>query len=73
MKYEFKPRNPLTPNVKEYLDRFAHLPSIEASKFLTPQQIDDLAREALEKGEPIAEWRDRHLLKTGTILDKLYS
>lgn len=71
--YNFKPVNPISPKVREYLDQFGHLPSIEAAKFLTPDQIDSLAKEALEKGEPIAEWRDRPNQKTGTLLDDLYS
>jgi len=70
--YSFKPVNPLTINVRRYRDKFGHLPSIEAAKFLTPDEIDDLAKNALEEGEPIAEWRDRPKLKTGTTLDLLY-
>ena len=73
MKVEFKPRSPLTPNVQKYLDRFGHLPSIEAAKFLTPEQVDDRAKRALDEGKPIPEWRDRPKLKTGTVLDLLYS
>ena len=73
MKVPFKPRNPLPHNVQKYRDKFGHLPSIEAFKFLTSEQLDEVARTALEEDEPVAEWRDRPKLKTGTVLDKLYS
>ena len=72
MKFELKPKNPLPPNVQKYVDHFGHLPSMEAFKFLTPQQMDDIAAKALEEGQPIPEWRDRATMKTDTILDKLY-
>ena len=72
MKFEFKPKNPLSPNVQKYVDHFGHLPSMESFKFLTPQQMDDIAAKAIEEGQPIPEWRDRASIKTGTILDKLY-
>ena len=72
MKVEFKPKNPLTPNVKKYLEMFGHLPSIEAAKFLQPQEIDEIAKEAIAKGEPVKDWEDRPNRVTGTILDALY-
>ena len=71
MKVELK-RKPLPTNVQKYVDRFGHLPSMESFKFLTPQQMDDIAAKALEEGQPIPEWRDRATMKTDTILDKLY-
>ena len=64
--------NLLTINVRRYRDKFGHLPSIEAAKFLTSEQVDELAKTALEKDEPIPEWRDRATTETGTLLDKLY-
>ena len=72
MKVTFKPRNPLQPNVKRYLDRFGHLPSTEAMKFLTSENLDSIAKKALEENQPVPEWRDRETTKTGTRLDDLY-
>ena len=62
----------LRDNVKKYLEMFGHLPSIEAAKFLQPQEIDKKAKDAIEKGEPVEEWEDRPNRVTGTILDFLY-
>ena len=73
MRVKLTPRNPLTPNVQKYLDEFGHLPSIEAFKFLDSEQMDKLAREAVEKKEPIPEWRDRPRLITDTTLDDFYA
>ena len=72
MKFEFKPKNPLPPNVQKYVDYFGHIPSMESFKFLTPQQTDDIAAKALEEGQPIPEWRDRATMRAGTISDRLY-
>jgi hypothetical protein len=73
MQVTLKPRNPLPPNVQKYLETFGHLPSIESMKYLTPENLDPIAKKALDKGEPIPEWRDRETTKTGTRLDDLYS
>jgi hypothetical protein len=39
----------------------------------TRMELDRQAQEAVDKGEPIPEWRDRATTKTGTLLDKLYN
>ena len=62
----------LSPSVQAYLDLFGHEPAAEAEKYLTPMELDRQAQEAVDKGEPIPEWRDRATTKTGTLLDKLY-
>ena len=71
MKVTFEPKDPLPPNVQKYLEIFGHLPSIEAMKFLKPEELDKQAKEENEKGEPTQEWKDRPNRKTGTILDDL--
>ena len=71
MKGTFEPKNPLPPNVQKCLEIFGHLPSIEAMKFMKPEELDKQAKEANEKGEPIQEWKDRPNRETGTILDDL--
>ena len=50
MKVTFEPKEPLPPNVQKYLEMFGHLPSIEAMKFLKPEELDKQAKEANEKG-----------------------
>jgi hypothetical protein len=62
----------LSPTLQEYKLTFGHEPSIEAEKYLTQEELDSLAREALDKGSPIPEWRDRFKTKTGSTLDLLY-
>ena len=62
----------LSPSVQAYLDLFGHEPAAEAEKYLTPMELDRQAQEAVDKGEPIPEWRDRATTKTGTLLDELY-
>ena len=63
----------LTPHLAKYREIFGHLPSPEALKFRTTEQLEDLAEMALNKGKPIKAWEDRPNIKTGTILDDLYS
>ena len=62
----------LSLSVQAYLDLFGHEPAAEAEKYLTPMELDRQAQEAVDKGEPIPEWRDRATTKTGTLLDNLY-
>ena len=62
----------LSPSVQAYLDLFGHEPAAEAEKYLTPVELERQAEEAVDKGEPIPEWRDRPKMKMGTLLDKLY-
>ena len=72
MKATFGSKDPLPPNVQKCLEIFGHLPSIEAMKFLKPEELDKQAKEANEKGDLIQEWKDRPNRETGTILDDLY-
>ena len=72
MQVTLKARTPLTENVQKYKETFGHLPSIEAMKHLTPENLDAIAKKAVDKQEPIPEWRDRAITKTGTRLDELY-
>ena len=62
----------LSPSVQAYLDLFGHEPAAEAEKYLTPMELDRQAQEAVDKGKPVSEWRDRATTKTGTLLDNLY-
>ena len=61
-----------SPKVEEYIAFFGHRPAIEAYKFLSEEEREKKAADALELGEPIVSWRDRHKVKTGTLLDDLY-
>ena len=72
MQVTLKARTPLTENVQKYKETFGHLPSIEAMKHLTPENLDAIAKKAVDKQEPIPEWRDRATTKTGTRMDDLY-
>mgnify|MGYP001162827275 CR=1 FL=1 len=65
-------RRPQMPQVQAYIDKFGHGPAVEAYKFLTSEEIEAEAAGAIERGEPIASWRDRHKIKTGTTLDGWY-
>ena len=72
MQVTLKARTPLTENVQKYKATFGHLPSMEAMKHLTPENLDEVARKAVEDNQPIPEWRDRAITKTGTRMDDLY-
>jgi hypothetical protein len=72
MQVTLKARTPLPENVQKYKETFGHLPSIEAMKHLTPENLDAIAKKAVDIGEPIPEWRDRATTKTGTVMDELY-
>ena len=61
-----------SPKVEEYIALFGHRPAIEAYKFLSEEEREKKAADALERGEPVISWRDRHKVKTGTLLDDLY-
>ena len=72
MQVTLKPRTPLPKHVLMYKEQFGHLPSIEAMKHLTPENLDSIAKKAVEDNQPILEWRDRATTKTGTRMDDLY-
>lgn len=61
------------PNLQKYIDTFGHLPSREAQKFKTLDELDKLAELALRRGKPIRNWENRKYVKTGTLLDAYYS
>ena len=61
-----------TPILEEYFQRFDHNPSPEAAKFQTLEEREELAEMALFRGKPVEAWANRHLHKTGSILDDLY-
>ena len=63
---------PESPKVQEYIDLFRHRPAMEAYKFLSRDELEAKAAEAIERGEPVPFWRDRHKIKTGSVLDDLY-
>ncbi len=70
-KIEIKPPTD-SKNVTEYLDRFGHLPSMEALKWMTPKQLEKIAGEALKENKPIKEWEERPNIKLGSVLDEMY-
>ena len=72
MQVTLKPRTPLPKHVLMYIEKFGHLPSIEAMKHLTPENLDSIAKKAVEDNQPIPEWRDRATTKAGTMMDDLY-
>ena len=41
-------------------------------KHLAPENLDAIAKKAVDIGEPIPEWRDRATTKAGTMMDDLY-
>ena len=71
MVMEIKPPTD-SKNVTEYLDRFGHLPAMEALKWMTPQQLEKIAGEALKENKPIKEWEERANKKMGSVLDEAY-
>ena len=72
MQVTLKAKTPLPKQVLIYNQKFGHLPSIEAMKHLTPENLDSIAKKAVEDNQPIPEWRDRATTKTGTVMDELY-
>jgi hypothetical protein len=60
------------PNLQTYIDTFGHLPSREAQKFKSMEELDNLAEYALRRGKPIRSWENRNNVKTGTLLDAYY-
>ena len=65
-------RPKMTPYLELYIEKFGHRPSREAFKFKSNAEIEEIAREALLKGEPVPSWRDRHKVSTGTLLDSYH-
>ena len=61
-----------SPVVEKYRQKFGHGPAIEAYKFLSAQEINLIANDAVQAGKPYQPWRDRRKTKTGTHLDGVY-
>lgn len=61
-----------SPAVMQYRETFGHGPAIEAYKFLSQEEVDKIAEEAVSEGKPYAQWRDRRETETGTHLDGVY-
>ena len=61
-----------SPAVQRYREKFGHGPAIEAYKFLTQDEVDQIAVDAVQAGKPYQRWKDRPKTKTGTHLDGLY-
>ena len=72
MQVTLKAKTPLPKNVLIYNQTFGHLPSIEAMKHLRPENLDAIAKKAVGDNQPIPEWRDRAITKTGTRMYDLY-
>jgi hypothetical protein len=69
----FKVPAPQTPpNLKAYQDKFGHRQSPESSRAFSLQQLDAIAKQALEANEPISEWRDRSKMELGNVNDAMY-
>ena len=61
-----------SPAVQRYREKFGHGPAIEAYKFLSAEEVDKIAVDAVQAGKPYQQWKDRPKTKTGTHLDGLY-
>ena len=58
--------------VAKYKDTFNHGPSLEAYKFMSQADLDQMALAAIEVGLPVEDWKNRHKIPTGTLLDQAY-
>ena len=72
MKSRVVPSPKKPPNLIAYEKRFGHRPSPEARRSYTLNQLDQIAKEALSKGEPIPQWRDRSKTRVGNVNDQMY-
>ena len=63
----------LSPKVQEYRDRFGHLPSAEAMKWRTTEDLEIMAQVALMQGRPRKDWSERANKVTGTVTDGWYA
>ena len=52
-------REPMSPNLEKYREKFGHPPSPEAMKFKTTQELEDLAEIALLRNKPVKSWAER--------------
>ena len=72
MKKRVVPSKPTPLNLKAYEDKFGHRQSPEASRAHPLAILDQMAKEALESGEPIPQWRDRYKRKLDNVNDQRY-
>ena len=63
----------LSPALKRYEEKFGHPPSPEAIKFKSVNELNELAKNAILNNKAVLEWERRPFIKTGSILDELYS
>ena len=63
----------LSPKVQEYRDTFGHLPSAEAMKWRTTEDLEIMAQVALMQNRPIKDWAERPNRVTGTVTDGWYA
>ena len=45
---------------------------MEAYKFMSAEDLDKKALNAVAIGKPVEDWKNRHKTPTGTILDQAY-
>lgn len=62
----------LTPNLKKYEEKFGHLPSPEALKFRSKEELEEMAEVALMRNKPVRDWQNRPNLNLESRLDDLY-
>ena len=58
--------------IEKYRQTFDHGPSMEAYKFMSAEDLDKKALDAVSIGKPVEDWKNRHKTPTGTILDQAY-
>ena len=58
--------------ITKYRQTFDHGPSMEAYKFMSAEDLDKKALNAVSIGKPVEDWKNRHKTTTGTILDQAY-
>ena len=58
--------------IKKYRQTFDHGPSMEAYKFMSAEDLDKKALNAVSIGKAVEDWKNRHKTPTGTILDQAY-
>ena len=58
--------------IEKYRQTFDHGPSLEAYKFMSTEDLDKKALDAVSMGKPVEDWKNRHKTPTGTILDQAY-
>ena len=59
------------PNVRAYKKNFGHMQSAEDMKWRNELELEAMAAEALERGEPIDRWKNRS--KKRAVIDGWYS